>query len=41
VGTALSFSALVKIPACFVYLRERKVDGRVLRYMLLGGSRES
>jgi uncharacterized membrane protein YfcA len=37
VGTALSFSALVKVPACAVYLHERKVDGRVLRYLLLGG----
>src|SRR5262249_36445625 len=37
VGTALVFSALVKIPACLVYLRERHVDFRVLRYLLLGG----
>lgn len=37
VGTALAFSALVKLPACFVYLREARVDFRVLRYMLLGG----
>jgi hypothetical protein len=37
VGTALSFSALVKLPACVVYLRQRKVDLRVLRYLLIGG----
>jgi hypothetical protein len=37
VGTALTFSALVKIPACLVYLRQRKVDLRVYRYMLVGG----
>ncbi len=37
VGTALTFSALVKIPACFVYLQRGKVDLRVLRYMLVGG----
>ena len=37
VGTALSFSALVKLPACAVYVQQRKVDGRVLRYMLAGG----
>ena len=37
VGTALVFSALVKIPACLVYLRERRVDFQVLRFMLRGG----
>jgi len=37
VGTALTFSALVKIPACVVYLRQKKADFRVLRYLLLGG----
>jgi uncharacterized protein len=37
VGTALAFSAVVKVPACFVYLRRRRVDFRVLRLMLLGG----
>lgn len=37
VGTALAFSALVKLPACLVYLKEGNVDGRVLRYVLLGG----
>jgi hypothetical protein len=37
VGTALVFSALVKIPACLVYLRGDSVDFRVLRLMLLGG----
>ena len=37
VGTALAFSALVKIPAGFVYLRERKIDFDVLRRLLLGG----
>jgi uncharacterized membrane protein YfcA len=37
VGTALTFSALVKIPACIVYLQKKQVDFRVLRYLLLGG----
>ncbi len=37
VGTALVFSALVKLPACFVYLQQKQVDTRVLRAMLLGG----
>jgi len=37
VGTALAFSALVKLPACFVYVRQKKIDYRVLRAMLLGG----
>jgi uncharacterized membrane protein YfcA len=37
VGTALAFSALVKVPACLVYLRRVGIDRRVLRYMLLGG----
>jgi uncharacterized membrane protein YfcA len=37
VGTALAFSALVKVPACLVYLRARHVDFRVLRYLLFGG----
>lgn len=37
VGTALVFSALVKIPACFVYSRLKKVDTSVLSLMLLGG----
>jgi uncharacterized protein len=37
VGTALAFSALVKIPAGLVYLRERKIDFVVLRRLLLGG----
>lgn len=37
VGTALTFSALVKLPACIVYLQQKKVDFRVLKYMLLGG----
>jgi uncharacterized membrane protein YfcA len=37
VGTALVFSALVKIPACGVYLRQRSVDFPVLRRLLLGG----
>jgi len=37
VGTALAFSALVKIPAGLVYLREGKVDFGVLRRLLLGG----
>ena len=37
VGTALAFSALVKIPAGLVYLREHKIDFDVLRRLLLGG----
>ena len=37
VGTALVFSAIVKIPACLVYFREGRVDFRVLRFMLVGG----
>jgi uncharacterized membrane protein YfcA len=37
VGTALAFSALVKLPACFVYVRQKKVDYRVFKAMLLGG----
>lgn len=37
VGTALAFSATVKVPACLVYLRLGGVGVRVLRYMLLGG----
>ncbi len=37
VGTALAFSALVKLPACFVYVQQQKVDYRVLKAMLLGG----
>ena len=37
VGTALTFSALVKLPACIVYLRQQRVDFRVLKYMLVGG----
>jgi uncharacterized membrane protein YfcA len=37
VGTALVFSALVKLPACLVYLRARQVDPRALRYLARGG----
>jgi uncharacterized protein len=37
VGTALVFSALVKIPACVVYLRARQVSLRTFRYLVLGG----
>lgn len=37
VGTALTFSTLVKLPAALVYLRHGQVDGRVLRRLLLGG----
>ena len=37
VGTALAFSALVKVPAAFVYLRERRIDFPVLRRLLMGG----
>ncbi len=37
VGTALTFSALVKLPACVVYLRQQRVDFRVYKLMLLGG----
>src|SRR6266545_4913203 len=37
VGTALVFSALVKIPAGLVYLREGKIDAAVLRRLLGGG----
>ena len=37
VGTALAFSAFVKVPAALVYLRERKVDFAVLRRLLAGG----
>jgi hypothetical protein len=37
VGTALTFSTLVKLPAAFVYFRQRQVDGRVLRRLLVGG----
>lgn len=37
VGTALAFSALVKLPACLVYLQQNAVDFRVLRFMLVGG----
>jgi uncharacterized membrane protein YfcA len=37
VGTALVFSALVKIPAGLVYLREGKIDFAVLRRLLMGG----
>lgn len=37
VGTALSFSTLVKLPAAFVYLRQRQVDARVLKRLLWGG----
>jgi|RhiMetdeSRZDD1v2_1073273.scaffolds.fasta_scaffold30833_2 uncharacterized membrane protein YfcA len=37
VGTALAFSALVKIPAGLVYLRQGNVDFAVLRRLLLGG----
>jgi uncharacterized protein len=37
VGTALAFSAIVKIPAGLLYLREHKVDFAVLRWLLMGG----
>jgi hypothetical protein len=37
VGTALAFSAIVKLPAGFVYVRQRRVDFRVLGYLLAGG----
>ena len=37
VGTALAFSAVVKIPAGLVYLREHKIDVAVLRRLLIGG----
>lgn len=37
VGTALTFSTLVKLPAAFVYFRQHNVDGRVLRRLLVGG----
>jgi hypothetical protein len=37
VGTALAFSALVKVPAGLVYLRERKIDFAVLGRLLMGG----
>ncbi len=37
VGTALAFSALVKLPACYVYVRQKQIDYRVFRAMLLGG----
>ncbi|PYQ15778.1 MAG: permease [Acidobacteria bacterium] len=37
VGTALAFSALVKVPAALVYLRQGKIDFGVLRWTLLGG----
>ena len=37
VGTALLFSALVKIPAALLYLWQRRVDFGVLKSMLLGG----
>jgi uncharacterized membrane protein YfcA len=37
VGSALAFSALVKIPACLVYVRRREVSLRVLGWLLLGG----
>jgi uncharacterized membrane protein YfcA len=37
VGTALAFSALVKVPAALVYLRERRIDFSVLRRLLTGG----
>jgi hypothetical protein len=37
VGTALAFSALVKIPAVLVYLRENGIDFDVLKWLLLGG----
>ena len=38
VGTALVFSALVKIPAALVYLREGKIHFRILGRLLLGGA---
>jgi uncharacterized membrane protein YfcA len=37
VGTALVFSALVKVPACIVYVRARQVSLPILRYLALGG----
>ncbi len=37
VATALLFSALVKVLASGLYLRERKVDIRVLKYLFYGG----
>jgi len=37
VGTALAFSALVKIPAVLVYVREGKIDWGILKWLLLGG----
>jgi uncharacterized protein len=37
VGTALVFSALVKLPACALYVSQKKVDLRALRYLLVGG----
>jgi uncharacterized membrane protein YfcA len=37
VGTALAFSAVVKIPAGLVYLRQGKIDFSVLRQLLKGG----
>lgn len=37
VGTALTFSTLVKLPAAFVYLRQRQIDARVLLRLLVGG----
>jgi hypothetical protein len=37
VGTALAFSALVKIPAAIVFLHQRKIEFGVLRRLLLGG----
>ncbi len=37
VGTALAFSALVKLPAAFVHWREGHVNARALRRLLLGG----
>jgi uncharacterized protein len=37
VGTTLSFSTAIKLVATALYFRNRKVDGRVLAWMLAGG----
>jgi uncharacterized membrane protein YfcA len=38
VGSALAFSACVKVPACIVYLQRKEVNFKILGWLLLGGA---
>jgi uncharacterized membrane protein YfcA len=38
VGSALAFSAAVKVPACIVYLQRKEVSFKILGWLLLGGA---